>query len=55
MESRLTTLGMGLVGGGIEQKSKRTHGHGQVWRLQGRPWVEVEKHIRGIYGNGKMQ
>ena len=35
MESRLTTLGMGLVGGGIEQKSKRTHGHGQVWRLQG--------------------
>ena len=29
MESRLTALGSGVRGGGMEQKRKRTHGHGQ--------------------------
>ena len=40
--------GRKLVGGGIEQKGKRTHGHGQqcgdCWGEQG---------IRGLNGNGK--
>ena len=29
MEGRLTTLGWRLGGGGIEQKGKRTQGHGK--------------------------
>ena len=37
-----------LAGGGIEQKGKRTHGHGQQC---GDCWGE--EGIRGLKGNGK--
>ena len=36
-----------LGGGGIEQKGKRTHGHGQCNDCQG------QGGIRGLNGNGK--
>ena len=39
-----------LGGGGIEQKGKRTRGHGQQG---GDCWQEGD--IRGINGNGKLQ
>ena len=29
IESRMTAMGMGLEGGEIQQKGKRTNGHGQ--------------------------
>ena len=37
-------------GGEIEQKGKRTHGHGQ----QGDDYW-VEGNVRGLMGNGKIQ
>ena len=44
----MTASGGGLGGGGIEQKGKRTHGHGQqcgdCWRKEG---------IKGLNGNGE--
>ena len=44
----------GVGGRGMEQKTKRTHGHGQQCGDCGdRGWVEVKKGIRGINGNGK--
>ena len=43
------TVGWGGLGGrGIEQKGKRTHGHGQQ---RGDCWVKAG--IRGLNGNGK--
>ena len=54
MKSRMTAKGEWLEDGGIEQKGKSTHGHGQQcgdcrgWRV-----VEVEEGIRGINGNVK--
>ena len=56
MKHRLTALGGGVGGRRIEQKRKRTHGHGQqcgdceVW---GRRVGGGEEGIRGINGNGK--
>ena len=37
------------LGGGIEQKGKKTHGHGQQWRECG----SGEGSIRGLNSNGK--
>ena len=37
------------LGGGIEQKGKKTHGHGQQWRDCG----SGEGSIRGLNSNGK--
>ena len=48
MESRWQLLGGGVGGGGIEQKRKRTHGHGEQC---GDCWGEGG--IRGLNGNGK--
>ena len=49
MESRMTAVGEGrLGGGGIEPKGKRTHGHGQQC---GDCWGK--RSIRGLNGNGK--
>ena len=44
----MTARGRGLGGGRIEQKGKRTHGHGQQC---GDCWGERCK--RGLNGNGK--
>ena len=41
---------MGLRGGGIKQKGKRTHGHGQQCGDCGQ-----KGSIRGINGNEKIQ
>ena len=41
-------MGRGFGGGGIEQKGKRTHGHGQQC---GNYWGKG--HIRGLNGNEK--
>ena len=50
MESRMTPTGAGrLAGGKIEQKEKRTHGHGQQSGDCGGEWV-----IRGLNGNAKI-
>ena len=50
MESRWQLVGEWLGGGGIEQKGKRTHGHGQQCDdCQGKGG------IRGLNGNGKIQ
>ena len=43
MENRLTALGWGLGGGGIEQKGKRTHGRGQQCGD-----CRGHRHIRGL-------
>ena len=44
----MTASGEGRLGvGGIEQKRKRTHGHGQVW------WLLGEADIRGLNGTEK--
>ena len=46
---QMTASGVGrLVGGGIEQKGKRTHGHGQQC---GDCWAEGG--VRGLNGNKK--
>ena len=43
-----------LGGGGIKQKRKRTHEHGQqCGDCRERMGVEVEECIRGTNGNGK--
>ena len=47
-ESRLTALGGGVTGGGIEQNGKRNHGHGQQCGDCSR-----KGNIRGTNGNGK--
>ena len=40
--------------GVLEQKGKRTHGHGpQCGDCRGRGWMEVEELLRDINGNGK--
>ena len=44
----MTASGVWLVGGGIEQKGKRTHGHAQKC---GDCWGSGS--IRGLKGNGK--
>ena len=44
----MTVLGRGLEGGGIEQKGKRIHGHGQQCGD-----CRGKRNIRGINGNGK--
>ena len=50
MENRMTTKWEGRLNGrGIEQKGKRTHGHGQQC---GDCWKEMG--IKGINGNGKI-
>ena len=41
-------MGGEVRGGGIEQKGKRTHGHG---RQCGDCWGEG--YVRGLHGNGK--
>ena len=44
---------MGRLGsGGIEEKGKRTHGHGHEWQC-GDCWGEGG--VRGLNGNGKTQ
>ena len=50
MESRVTVSGAGgwLGGGGIEQKGKKTHGHGKQCGDCGE-----HGSIRGLNGNGK--
>ena len=48
IESKLTTVGEGLVCGGIEHKGKRTHEHEQQCV------IADESGIRGINGNGKI-
>ena len=45
---QMTASGVWLVGGGIEQKGKRTHGHAQKC---GDCWGSGS--IRGLKGNGK--
>ena len=46
----MTALSRGKTGGGIKQKGKRTHGHGQQCGACRR-----EGCVRGINGNGKIQ
>ena len=51
IESRLAAIdGWMLAGERIEQKGKRTHGHGQQ-----RGDCRRERDIRGLHGNGKIQ
>ena len=50
MESRLRAKGERIGGGGIKQKGKRTHGHGQPCGD-----CKGEGDIRGLNGNGKIQ
>ena len=53
MASRMTTSGGKEVRGvGIEQKGKRTHGHGQQC---GDCWGAGRGDIRGLNGNEKIQ
>ena len=47
VREQMTAAVGGLEGGGIEQKGKRTRGHGQQ---HGDCWVEGS--IRGLIGNG---
>ena len=49
MENRANWRWWGLGGGRMEQKGKRTHGHGQQ---RGDCWEKGG--IRGLNGNGKI-
>ena len=53
MQSRMTAVEGRLGGGGIKQKGKRTHGHGQQCGDYGEG---DERDVRGLLnGNGKIQ
>ena len=49
-EEMTSSSGVRWGGEGIEQKHKRTHGHGQQCGDSCGEWV-----IRGLKGNGKIQ
>ena len=55
MKSRMTAKGEWLEDGGIEQKGKSTHGHGQQGGDCGAQggWMEVEEDVTEVNGNGK--